>query len=92
MKSFLHSRRGIIAVVFALAAIPVIISIGAALDYGRAHILETRMAEALDKAALAVGATTSTNPTTINDTLNNYFNANFDTTGTGRNLPISSNY
>jgi Flp pilus assembly protein TadG len=91
VKKILHSRGGIIAVVFALAAIPIIMSIGGALDYGRAHVLKARLAEALDKAALAVGATTSTNPTTINDTLNNYFNANFDSTGVGRTLSISSN-
>ena len=35
-------------------------AIGGALDFGRAYVLQSRMAEALDKAALAVGAETTT--------------------------------
>ena len=66
-------------------------AIGGALDYGRAHILKSRLAEALDKAALAVGAETTTNTVILDETLNNYFNANFKSDGVGQALNIISN-
>ncbi|MBT06675.1 MAG: hypothetical protein CMM32_07145 [Rhodospirillaceae bacterium] len=84
------SKHGIIAVAYALAAIPVIMAIGGALDFGRAYLLQSRLAEALDKAALAVGAETTTNTAILNQTLNNYFNANFNADGVGRTLNIAS--
>ncbi len=73
---------------FAMAAIPVFVSIGAGFDYGRAQILKTRLGEALDKAALAVGAQNTTNERVIQETLDKYFNANFASDGVGLVLSI----
>ena len=91
IKRFTISRRGVVAVIFALAAVPIIMAIGGALDYGNAHILKSRLAEALDKAALAVGATSLSDKKAIEQTLDAYFKANFDDQGIGRKLSITTN-
>jgi len=91
LKTFAVSTQGIIAVVYALATIPIIMSIGGALDYGRAQILQSRLGEALDKAALAVGAETTKNAATLDATLKNYFDANFRKDGIGQVVSVKSN-
>lgn len=54
-KHFLASRRGNTAMIFALAAIPMFIAAGTAVDLSRALIVRQRLGHALDAAALAVG-------------------------------------
>jgi Flp pilus assembly protein TadG len=53
---FRRDRRGNVAVTFALAAIPLLGATGAAVDYGRASVAKSRMADALDSALIAVGS------------------------------------
>lgn len=55
-SSFLQNRRGNVAVIFALALVPVVGSVGVALDYSRITDVRMRLADALDAAVLAVGA------------------------------------
>jgi Flp pilus assembly protein TadG len=51
-----RDRRGNVALTFALAAVPLFGAIGVAIDYGRATVARSRMADALDAAVLAVGS------------------------------------
>lgn len=52
LRRFVNDARGNVAPIFALAVIPVIGMVGAAVDYSRASSLRTQMQVALDSAAL----------------------------------------
>ena len=54
LRGFLKDRRGGVAPMFALAVIPVIGLIGAAVDYSRANSIKAGMQSALDATALAM--------------------------------------
>jgi len=49
-----HDRRAGVAPLVALAAVPLIASVGAAVDYGRVNALRTSMQNSLDAAALVL--------------------------------------
>lgn len=52
-ESFLRNDRGSIAIIFAAVLVPVVMSIGIAIDYGRALTAKTELQSATDAAALA---------------------------------------
>jgi Flp pilus assembly protein TadG len=54
--SFLRAKGGNVAMMFALTLVPMTIAAGAGLDMARAMMVKSNMEEALDAAALAVGA------------------------------------
>ena len=67
--------KGSVAVILALAFIPILMSAGAALDFGRAYLVKARLSYALDTAGLAIGAS---NPNSnLQQILNNFFTANY---------------
>ena len=72
----IHCRRGNIAIMFAFSLIPVIASVGLGVDMARAYAVKSRMAAALDAAALAVGSSTGTTAQ-LQQIAQNFFNANF---------------
>ena len=53
LSSFAHAREGSIGVIFAIALIPLVAVIGAAIDYSRASDFRTSAQAALDAALLA---------------------------------------
>lgn len=53
-------RRGAVAVIFALSAIPLMLFAGLAVDISRAYTIRARLASALDAAGLAVGSSQGT--------------------------------
>ncbi|WP_421788994.1 TadE/TadG family type IV pilus assembly protein [Hyphobacterium sp.] len=55
-KSFLADQRANVAMIFALMLVPVTVMGGGAVDFNQAMNARARLAEALDAAALAVGA------------------------------------
>lgn len=59
LKRFLADKRGNVAMIFALSLLPVTVMSGGAVDLSQAMNARTRLSQALDAAALAVG----TNPT-----------------------------
>lgn len=75
---FLGCRRANVAVIVALALVPLTIAAGIGLDYGRALLVRTRLAEALDAAALAVGATKNLDQAEMQTLAQNYFTANYN--------------
>ena len=56
--AFARECRGAVAIIVAGAAIPLFLAAGAAIDLGRAYMVETRLIHALDAAALAIGTKT----------------------------------
>ena len=78
-KRFLRSPKGAIAPTFALAAIPLVVSMGAVVDYTNAYDQKMAVQDAMDSAALAagkkIGLVTQTQLTTD---VNSYYHSNVD--------------
>ncbi|MGA7676024.1 MAG: TadE/TadG family type IV pilus assembly protein [Rhizomicrobium sp.] len=77
VRSFAAARRGNVAMIFALALIPLCIAAGAGLDYARAIVVRSSMAEAIDSAALAVGSSTGLTTAQMQTLAQQYFTANY---------------
>jgi Flp pilus assembly protein TadG len=69
--------RGNVAMIFALTLIPLCFAVGAGLDYARAVVVRANMSEAIDAAALAVGATTGLTTAQMQTLAQQYFTANY---------------
>lgn len=77
LRKFGRERRGNVAMIFALALIPITIAAGAGLDLSRALMVRARLAEALDAAGLAIGATQNLSTEQMTKLANAYFAANY---------------
>ena len=76
---FLHDRRGSIVPMFALAIVPIIGFVGAAVDYSRANSVKAAMQSALDATGLMLSKEASTlTGTQMTQKANDYFKALFD--------------
>jgi Flp pilus assembly protein TadG len=79
LHRFLQDRRGGVAPMFALAVIPVIGLVGAAVDYSRANSTRAGMQSALDATALAMAKLAPTlTQTELQTKTTAYFQAMFD--------------
>src|SRR6201994_2624864 len=77
IKKFARERRGNVAMIFALSLIPITIAAGAGVDLSRALMVRARLAEALDAAGLAVGATSNLTTAQVTSLAQAYFKANY---------------
>ena len=77
LRRFTKNENGVIAVIFALASIPIILSIGAAIDVARIYVAKAELGEALDKAALAVGVSKNATEAQVEEIFQGYFEANY---------------
>src|SRR5271169_3436812 len=89
LRRLIERREGIVAIIFALCAIPIFIAAGMAIDIGRAYAVKVRLGAALDAAALAVGSEGSQTAAQLTTDLNNYFTANYPSTALGSNVSIT---
>lgn len=92
IRRFGGDRRGNIAITFALATLPLVGFVGAAVDFSHAHSVRTALQSALDSTALMLAKDAST---LSNNDLNSkalaYFKALF-TRPEGTNISISASY
>src|SRR6202158_4070595 len=94
LAEFGLSDRGNIAVIFAIACVPLISFIGAAIDYSRANKARSSMQAALDSTALMVAKDMSQGLITtsqINATAQSYFAALY-TDKDAQSVTISATY
>ncbi|MBF0269874.1 MAG: pilus assembly protein [Alphaproteobacteria bacterium] len=93
LKRFLGDRRGNMAVILAIALVPLILGIGVAVDISRAYVVRSRLAYALDAAGLAVGSTQG-DQAALQTTMENFFYKNYPAevmgTPTGLQMTIDS--
>jgi Flp pilus assembly protein TadG len=89
MVRFLRNCDGGVAPLMALGAIPLVIGVGAAVDYSRGNAGRTAMQAALDAAAI-MAAKQSISAGQLTDDVQSYFNANF-TRSDVKNLQVSAN-
>jgi Flp pilus assembly protein TadG len=72
---FFQEEKGVAAPIIALSFTALLSAVGAAVDYGHAQMVQTKLADTLDAAGLAAGATLSSKtPATV---AQNYFKVNF---------------
>lgn len=92
LSSFRAAGDGNVAVTFAIAVIPLLGFVGAAVDYSRANSIKSSLQAALDSTALMLSrdaATLSSNDLQTKAT--DYFNAMF-TRGEVRNIKVTASY
>ncbi len=95
MMCFHAAERGAVAVIVALAMIPIMIAGGLAVDLSRAYLTQARLGHALDQAGLAVGSmrATTSDTATLEAEFNSFFTANYPSTelGTTHDLTFVDN-
>jgi len=72
-----RSRRGNVAMMFALALVPLTVAAGTGLDFARGMLVRQAMSNALDAASLAVGSTRGLDRASALALATQYFNANY---------------
>lgn len=95
VQRFKRDQRGNVAMIFAVALVPLLGFVGAAIDYSRTTAARSSMKVALDSAALMVskdlGANPSMSTADISAKAINYFNALY-TNGASSPITISASY
>lgn len=76
MRRFWADQKGNVAIIFALAIIPIFGAVGAALDYSVASAQRTDLQKALDATALALSKIMPADQATLDSVGNQYFQAN----------------
>jgi Flp pilus assembly protein TadG len=87
VRAFRRSNRGNVAMMFALALVPLMIGAGVGLDYARAMLVRQQMSEALDAAALAVGSSTGLDHDSAQTLAQKFFSANYTVDPTAFGTP-----
>jgi Flp pilus assembly protein TadG len=77
LAGFARNRRGNVAVIFALALMPVTLLAGGSVDLSTAMNARSRLAQALDAAALAVGVNSAVSDADALAIANGFINANY---------------
>ena len=89
VKQFVRAERANTAMIFALASVSLLTAGGAGIDLSRAVVAKTRLAGALDAAALAVGTTSGLTTSQLQTMAQQYFNANYPSTALGSTNPVN---
>jgi Flp pilus assembly protein TadG len=88
LLSFLRSENGVVAPTVAITFAALVAAAGAATDYARAQMVQTKLADTLDAAGLAAGS--SINSENSDDVALNYFRVNFPSTYMNSNATLDS--
>jgi Flp pilus assembly protein TadG len=91
LTAFARASRGNVAMIFALVLVPLTVLSGGAVDLNQALNARTRLSQALDAAALAVGVQTSIGEAGAEALARDFLAANYRTgeIGTVRNLIVT---
>src|ERR1700761_2214554 len=77
LRAFWRAKAANVAMIFGLSLVPLAIATGAGLDFAHAMMVRQSMSDALDAAALAVGASPNTDPATAQALAQKIFDANY---------------
>ena len=77
LRSLARCRRGGFAMIYTLAAIPVFLAVGVSVDAARGYLMQTRLSNAIDAAALAAGSYTGTSNSELSELAWEYFRSNY---------------
>jgi Flp pilus assembly protein TadG len=87
-KQLLRDKRGSTAIIFALSSLALFSTAGAGLDLARGMMVKSRLAGALDAAALAIGRTNGLNNSQLQALAQQYFDANYPSTTLGTHTSV----
>jgi Flp pilus assembly protein TadG len=90
VRAFARSKRGNVAMIFAIAMVPLVIAAGTGLDFARAMLVRQQMTGALDAAGLAVGSSTGLDQVSAQALAQKYFDANYTVDKTAFGTPTVS--
>jgi Flp pilus assembly protein TadG len=90
--NFGAAKAGNVAMIYALALLPSLAAVGAAIDLTRAMVVKMRLGEALDAAGLAVGGTIGLSEAQMTAKAQKFFYANYPSSelGTVTSLSIAT--
>lgn len=77
LRRFAGAQRGNVAMMFGIALVPLMIATGVGLDYARAALVKSQIADALDAAALAVGSSGLATAADVQKAAQAYFDTNY---------------
>ena len=77
LRSLVRCRRGGFAMIYTLAAIPVFLAVGVSVDAARGYLMQTRLANAIDAAALAAGSYTGSSNSEMSELAWEFFRSNY---------------
>ena len=77
LGEFRKNRQGNIAVIFALAMMPIVAAAGAGVDLSRAYLVKAHLTQALDAAGLAVAGTPGASEAQVAAIAQSFFKANY---------------
>jgi Flp pilus assembly protein TadG len=92
LKRFFKHQRGNVSIMFGIAAVPLFLAGGAAIDYERAINAKTMLQASLDAAALFAGTMSSTDDQTLTNSSKPYVTANYNNTGDAALLNYSAHF
>jgi Flp pilus assembly protein TadG len=76
LRRFLKRENGNVAIIVAIAMMPMAVSAGVAIDFVRAHLAKTSLQQAIDAAGLASGSDTDTNADQVKVMAQSFLDAN----------------
>ncbi|MBV1887208.1 MAG: hypothetical protein KUG61_09000, partial [Parvibaculaceae bacterium] len=76
-RRWMRQEAGNVAIIFALAIVPIIGGVGASVDISRAYIVKSRLNQALDAAGLAVGSLIGYSDAELTAKAQAFFDANY---------------
>ena len=92
LRAFGRARRGNVAITFALATLPILGGVGAAVDFSHANSVKVALQAALDSTALMLSRdATTVSATDLQSKATNYFNALF-TKSEAQNATVTATY
>ncbi len=92
LRAFRVARGGNVAITFAFATLPIIATVGYAVDYSRANSVKVAMQAALDSTALMISKEAATDtPAQLQSNAQKYFLALFNRTDV-KNITVTANY
>ncbi|MFZ1989460.1 MAG: pilus assembly protein TadG-related protein [Alphaproteobacteria bacterium] len=89
LLAWLGAEAASVAMIFAIAMLPMMAATGAAVDLSRALWVRARLGQALDAAGLAVGSTPNLDQSQTQDLAKKYFDANYPTDDLGTPSPLN---
>ncbi|AXK79744.1 VWA domain-containing protein [Pseudolabrys taiwanensis] len=92
LARFGRARDGNVAIIFGMAAVPLVLGVGAAVDYSRANSVKTSLQTALDATALMLSRNAaSLSASDLQSKADSYFKAMF-TRGDVSNINVTATY
>lgn len=76
-RRWMRHEAGNVAIIFALAIVPIMGGVGATVDISRAYIVKSRLNQALDAAGLAVGSLIGYSDAELTQKAQAFFDANY---------------